>query len=330
MPDIRRRDFITLVGGAAVWPRAATAQEAKRVGVLMGWRETDPDAKLWLSAFTQGLSELGWTIGRNLRMDVRWSGEGIDQARSFAKELVDLQPDVILSSNTPETASVQRETRSIPIVFVSVSDPVGSGFVADFPRPGSDLTGFALQEPSMSGKLLELLTEIAPGVKRAAFMFNPETAPYVQSYYLPVYEAVAQSLKVAPTIAPVHDEAEIETVIASLGREPGAGLIGAPDRFISIHRAAIIASAARHKIPATYGAAGAVSAGGLLFYGPDFVDQFHRAADYVHRILHGAKPTDLPVQLPVKFVMGLNVKTAKALGLTVPQSIFLRADEVAE
>jgi putative ABC transport system substrate-binding protein len=330
---IGRRDFITLLGGAAAaWPVAALGQgeRMRRIGVLMGWAEADVDAKAWLAEFTQALTELGWNVGRNLQIEVRWAGDRTDRRQGFAKELVGLQPDLILSSNTPETAALQRETHTIPIVFVNVSDPVGAGFVASLPRPGGNLTGFMFQEASMVGKLLELLTQIAPDIKRAALMFNPDTAPYVESYYLPVFEAAAQSLKVMPIIAPVHGDAEVEAVVSLLGHEPEGGLVGAPDRFIQDRRATIVSFAAKYKVPAAYVPTNLVRAGGLLSYGPDFYDQFRRAAPYVDRILHGAKPAELPVQLPVKFVVGLNLKTARALGLNVPSSLLARADEVIE
>jgi putative tryptophan/tyrosine transport system substrate-binding protein len=331
---MKRREFITLLGSAAAWPVVARAQQGERVrriGVLMGFADNDPEARLWIARFTQELSELGWIVGRNLQMDIRWDADSsIDQRQIFAKELVSLQPDVILSSTTPATAAIHRETRTIPVVFVIVSDPIGSGLVASLPRPGGNLTGFMFQEPTMAAKMLELLTEIAPGVKRAAIMFNPDTAPYFESYYLPPFEDAARVLKVAPISAPVHNDAEIERFVASLGHEPGSGLIGGPDRFIQIHRAPIIAAAARHSIPAIYSYAVHVREGGLLSYGTDYSDEFRRAAPYVDRILRGAKPADLPVQLPVKFVMMLNLKTAKALGIEVPLFFQQRADEVIE
>jgi putative ABC transport system substrate-binding protein len=223
---MRRRDFITVLGGAAAtWPLAARAQQGdrvRRIGVLMEIDENDPGGKADLLGFTQGLAELGWSDGRNFRMDVRWAAGNVDRMRMFAKELVDLQPDVILARSTPVTAALQRETRTVPIVFVLVSDPVGAGFVAGLPRPGGNITGFIHLEGSMGGKWLQLLTEIAPSVKRVASMFNPDTAPYARSYYVPSFESAARSLKMEPIVASVHSDAEIETVIASLGREPGA------------------------------------------------------------------------------------------------------------
>ena len=315
------------------WPLTARAQQperVRRIGVLMEPPEDDPEGKAHLSGFTQALAELGWIEGRNLRIDVRWAAGSFERIRMFAKELVDLQPDVILSRGTPATAAFQRETRTIPIVFVAVGDPVGSGFVAGLPRPGGNITGFGDAEQTMSGKWLELLTEIAPGIKRAAIMFNPDVAPGGGSYYLPASEAAARSLKVEPIAAPVHSDAEIETVINSLGRESGGGLVVIPDGFVLVHRKPIILLAARNNVPAVYWDNVFARDGGLLGYGPDRVDLFRRSASYVDRILRGAKPADLPVQLPVKFEMTLNIKTAKALGLTVPQSLLLLANEVIE
>jgi putative ABC transport system substrate-binding protein len=330
---VKRRTFIAGLAGAAVWPVVARAQQGdrvRRIGVMMGQEENDPDTKARLSGFTQRLSELGWTEGLNLRMDVRWAAADVDRMRMFAKELVDLQPDVILANTTPVTAALQRETRTILIVFAGVTDPVGDGFVASLPRPGGNITGFLDEEAAMAGKSLQLLTEIAPGVKRAAIMFNPDTAPGGGSYFLPAFEAAAQSLKVAPIVAPVHSDAEIETVITSLGRESGGCLVIQPDTFLMVHRASVLLLAARNNVPALYPRSVYVRDGGLLSYGPDIVDIFRRAALYVDRILRGTKPAELPVQLPVKFGMAINLKTAKALGLTVPQSILLRADEVIE
>ena len=329
---MRRRDFIAGLGAAA-WPMATQAQQGERVrriGVLMEPPEGDPEGKTHLSGFMQALGELGWIEGRNLRIDVRWAAGSFERIRMFAKELVDLQPDVILSRGTPATAAFQRETRTIPIVFVAVGDPVGSGFVAGLPRPGGNITGFGDAEQAMSGKWLALLTEIAPGIKRAAIMFNPDVAPGGGSYYLPASEAAARSHKLEPIAAPVHSEAEIESVMTSLGREPGGGLVVIPDGFVLVHRAPIILLAARNNVPAVYWDNVFARDGGLLGYGPDRVDLFRRSASYVDRILRGAKPSDLPVQLPVKFEMTLNVKTAKALGLAVPPSILLRADDVIE
>jgi putative tryptophan/tyrosine transport system substrate-binding protein len=330
---MRRREFVTLFSGAAVWPLAAWAQQPSgmpRVGVVIAFDENDPEAKAYLSGFTQGLAELGWTNSRNLYMDVRWAAGNVDRMRMSAKELLDLQPDVILAHGTPATAAFQRETRTIPIVFASVSDPVGEGFVESLSRPGGNITGFISQEATMAGKWLELLTEIAPGVKRVAAMFNPDTAPSGGLYVLPVFQAAARSFKVAPIEAPIHSVAEIETVLTSLGREPGGGLVVMPDTFVESHRAHIILLAARNNVPTVYPDSVWARDGGLLSYGPDRADIFRRSAAYVDRILRGAKPAELPVQLPTKFVLAVNAKTAKALGLAVPPSIRLRADEVIE
>jgi putative ABC transport system substrate-binding protein len=296
----------------------------------MALAETDREAQGQLFAFTQGLAELGWIAGRNIQMDIRWAAGSTDRAHVYAKELVDLRPDAIFADSTPQAAALHREARTIPIVFVLVSDPVGEGFVASLPHPGGNMTGFIPQETGMAGKLLQLLADVAPNVKRAAAMFNPDTAPYVERYYLREFEAAAATLKVAPISAPVHDDAEIQTVISSLGREPGSGLVVMPGVFMNVHRATAISLAARFNLPAVYSSLDYSKDGGLLSYGPSLNDIFRRAASYVDRILRGAKPSELPVQLPVKFEMAVNAKTAKALGLTVPQSILLRADEVIE
>jgi len=250
--------------------------------------------------------------------------------RLFSKQLVDLRPDVILASSTPVTAAMKRETRTIPIIFVVVADPIGAGFVASLPRPGGNLTGFTNMEAGMAGKWLELLTEIAPTVKRAAFMFNPDTAPGGGSYHLPLFEAAARLLKVEPIAAPVRSDSEIEMVITSLGREPRGGFVVETDGFMLVHRAPIIMLATRNNVPAVYPLLPFVRDGGLLSYGTDLADIFHRAAPYVDQILRGAKPADLPVQLPIKFLMALNVKAGKAIGLSIPESLLLRADEVIE
>jgi putative tryptophan/tyrosine transport system substrate-binding protein len=331
---MRRREFITLLGGAtAAWPLAALAQQpdrVRRVAVLMGYSEADLEAKELLWEFKEGLSELGWIEGRNLLMVVRWAPGRTDLMRTFAKELVGLQPDVILADSTPVTAAVKRETLTIPIVFAAVADPVGSEFVASLPRPGGNITGFGSLEASMASKWLELLTQIAPGVKRAAMMFNPDTAPYVHSYVLPSFEAAAQSFKIALFATPVHRDSEIETIITSLGRQPGGGLLALPDNFVEINRASIISLAARNNVPAVYQTPVIARDGGLLSYGANFRDIFRRAARYVDSILHGAKPSELPVQMPTKYLMIINIKTAKALGLTVPPALLVAADEVIE
>jgi putative ABC transport system substrate-binding protein len=327
---IRRRDFIAGLGSAAAWPIMARAQQpdrVRRIGVLMVGDENDPLAKARISAFTQALTDLGWTDGRNVRMDLRWYGDD-NKIRALAQELVGLQPDIILGTATPATVALQQETRTIPIVFGSVADPVASGIVTRLDRPSGNITGFANWEGSLVGKWLELLSEIAPGLKRAAFMFNPDTAPV--SVFMRSLETAARSLKLVPIIAPVHSDAEIETTIVALGLEPGGGLVIIGDLFTLQHRALIVPAAARNNVPAVYSTSEFARDGGLLSYGVDLVDISRRTASYVDRILRGEKAGDLPVQFPTKFEMVVNLKTAKALGLTVPQSILLRADEVIE
>jgi len=328
---IRCREFITLLGGAAVgWPFSARAQQSeriRRIGVLMWGDENDPGQKALLSAFIQGLSELGWTDGRNVRMDLRWHGSDINRIRAVAQELVGLQPHVILASSTPATIALQQETGTIPIVFMGVSDPVASGIVERLDRPGGSITGFAILEAPLGGKWLELLSEIAPGLKRAAIMFDPDTAPV--SVYMPSFETAARSLSVVPIIAPVHSDVGIETAIIDLGRKPGGGFVVMPDISMSVHRAPIILAAARNNVPAVYPFSYFARDGGLLSYGVDLVDTYRRAAFYVDRILRGEKPAELPVQLP-RNEMLVNIKTARALGLAIPPSILLRADEVIE
>jgi putative ABC transport system substrate-binding protein len=328
---MKRREFVTLIGGAAAWPLSVRAQQGdrvRRIGVLMGGDENDPVYKRYVSALIQALADLGWTDGGNARIDFRWTGGDIDRIRALARELVGLQPDIILTDSTSATAAVQRKTRTIPIVFVNVGDPVASGIVERLDRPGRNITGFATLEASLGGKWIELISEIAPGLKRVAIVFNPDTAPV--STYMPSFETAARSLKVVPIIAPVHSDVEIETAITALGREPGGGFVVIPDVFMIVHRAPIILAGARNNVPAVYHLSTFARDGGLLSYGPDRVDTFRRAASYIDRILRGAKPSELPVQLPTKFEMAVNLKTAKALGLTVPRSILLRADEVIE
>jgi putative ABC transport system substrate-binding protein len=329
---MRRRNFITLLGGTAAWPLAARAQQpnrVRRIGVLIGGRdENDPEQKRRLSAFTQALADLGWIDGRNVRIELRRGGGDANRIRALAQELVGLQLDIILASSTPATAALKRETRTIPIVFANVSDPVASGIVARLDRPSGNTTGFAALEVSMGGKWLELLSEIAPGLKRAAIMFNPDTAPV--SSFMPSFETAARSLKVMLITAPVHSDLEIEAAIIAFGREPGGGFIVMQDIFTATHRTPIISAAARNHVPAVYALSEFARDGGLLSYGFDLVDTFRRAAYYVDRILRGDKPGDLPVQFPTKFEMVVNRKTATALGLAIPPSILLRADEVIE
>jgi putative ABC transport system substrate-binding protein len=330
---VKRREFITLLGGAAAWPIAARAQRAermRRIGVLMAFGENDPKTKDWFSNFTQGLAELGWTDRRTARMDVRWAAGSVERMQTFAKELVELQPDVIFAGATPATAAVQRETRTIPIVFAVVSDPVGAGFVAGLPRPGGNITGFTNVETVMGGKWLEMLKEVVPRVGRVAIMFNPDTAPGGGAFFLGPFEAAARSLAVEPITARVRSDAEIEAAIASLGREQ-AGLVIMPDSFMQVHQGRVISLTARSNVP-VIGAdlPGFAKEGGLLSYGASFPYIFRRAASYVDRILRGANPADLPVQAPTKYELVINLKTAKALGIEVPPTLVARAHEVIE
>jgi len=328
--QLKRREFITLLGGAAAWPVTARAQQGTRhIGVLMAFDESNARAKGWLVRFARGLSELGWIEGRNLRTDVRWAADVV-RMRMFAKELVGLQPDVILAFGTPVTAALQRETQTIPIVFAIVSDPVGEGFVASLAHPGGNITGFHNSESSIGGKWLELLAQIAPRLNRAAMIFNPDTAPGHGKYYMPDFEAAARSLRVAPISASVHSLGELESVISALGRESGSGFVVTADFFLFNNLTETIGLAARNNLPAVYPWREGTAAGGLLSYGPDLEDIVLRAAPYVDRILHGAIPADLPVQVPTKFELVINLKTAKALGLAVPASLLAIADEVIE
>ena len=330
---MRRREFITCLCGAVAWPLAARAQQSEhvpRIGVLMAFDESDARAQNWLFRFSQELSGLGWRANRKPRMDVRWAGDSVDRMRMFAKELVGLKPDVILSFGTPVTAALQRETHTIPIVFAIVSDPVGEGFVVSLSHPGGNITGFHNSEASIGGKWLELLKQIAPGISRAAMIFNPDTAPGHGRYYMPAFETSGRSLNVEPIAAPVHSVADLEDVIADLGRKHDSGFVAMADFFLFINRAKAISLAERYKVPAVYPWRDVVQAGGLLSYGPDLEDIVRRAAPYVDRVLRGEKPANLPVQVPIKFDVSVNVKTAKALGLEVPQSILVSADQVIE
>jgi putative ABC transport system substrate-binding protein len=330
---MRRRDFLSVLGSAAAaWPLAAQAQRASdmsRVGALLGWSEDVPEYRTQFAAFVQGLAQSGWVEGRNLRIDVRWTNADVDRAGTFAKELVDLRPHVILTSTTPVTVALAKETRAIPVIFVAVSDPVGAGIVGSLSRPGGNVTGFINEEGEMGGKWLALLREVAPRFTRAAIMFNPETAPGGGTYFLGSFEAAAQAMMVEPITARVHSDAEIESAIAALGGGD-AGVVIMTDSFMGIHRGTVISAALRHKVPTIFDGASFAREGGLLAYGSSNADSFRRAADYVDRILHGARPADLPVQVPTLFDMVINLKTAKTLGLEVPLFFQQRADEVIE
>jgi putative tryptophan/tyrosine transport system substrate-binding protein len=331
---MRRRELIALLGGAAVMgPIAAHAQEPDRnirlVGVLMLYPESDPVAQSWLAAFRDTLAKLGWMEGRNLRIELRWGAGDADKVRTFARELINLRPDSILSHTTLATTALAAETRKIPIVFVSVTDPVGSGFATSVAHPDGNVTGFTTNDTAMGGKWVELLKEIAPRTVRVALLFNPATAVPIQ-IYMPSISAAAKSFAVEVSARPVHAKEEIESVIAAQARDPGGGLIVIPDTFNTINRDLIIALAARYRLPAIYYNRSYAEAGGLIAYGDDFAEEFRQAAGYINRILNGANLADLPIQAPTKFKLIINMKTAKALGLAVSNAMQLSADDVVE
>jgi putative tryptophan/tyrosine transport system substrate-binding protein len=330
---MKRRGFITLLGGAAVaWPMASRAQQPdrmRRIGVLSALAETDSEAQAWDAAFRKRLVELGWIDGRNIHIDYRWGGGSVDRVRMFAKELVQLNPDVLVALTTPATAALQAETQTIPIVFAMVSDPVGSGFVASLANPGGNITGFINIEGSLSGKWLELMREIAPQVSRIGFLFNPQTAPFAR-YYLDTFRSAAPTLKFEPIEAPFHTAAEVEAVMAKLGGEAGTGLVVMSDTSTFVYREAIISLADRYRLPTIYPYRVFVAEGGLMSYGIVVADLLRGAASYIDRILRGEKPNELAVQQPTKFELVVNLKTAKALGMKISESFLLRADEVIE
>jgi putative ABC transport system substrate-binding protein len=330
---MRRREFITLIGTAvAAWPLTARAQQPdrmRRIGVLMGLAEDDPDTKARLAGLRQGLERLGWSEGRNVRVDYRFAPAGA-QAQVLAKELVALQPDVVLSNASPATSALQQQTRSIPIVFTGVADPIGSGFVVSLARPGGNITGFLLFEASTAGKWLAMLNDIAPNLSRAAVVINPKTAVYYE-FYLRAAQAAASSLGIDIVFAPIeNDPANISRSFEAFARAPNGGLILLPDTNTNLHRDLIIRLAAQHRLPAVYTDRLFVVAGGLMCYGTDRAEQFRTAASYLDSILRGAKPADLPVQVPTKYETVINLKAAKALGLTVPPALLVAADEVIE
>ena len=324
---------IVLALGLLAAPLLTWAQQIgqiRRIGMLMAFSESDPQAQARVAAFRKGLEEFGWAEGRAVRIDVRWATTSDPaQMQRLAKELVALRPDLILSHNTPTTAALLQYTRTIPIVFAIVSDPVGSGFVASFPRPGGNVTGFTNIEPTMAGKWLELLKQLAPRVARVAFVFNPVTAPYAESYLGP-FRAAAPSFGVEVITAPVRNTSELESVITAQARSPNGGLVMLTDSFLVAHRAEIVLLTARYRLPTVYPFRDFVELGGLASYGNDVRDHFRRAAAYADRILKGATPSDLPVQAPIKWELVINLKTAKALGLTLPPEVLARADEIIE
>jgi len=327
---MRRREFIKLVGAAAGWPLVARAQQperVRRIGVLMG--VGDPSNQSYVTAFRDALTKLGWAEGSNLRTEVRWGAGDADLFRSFAKELVDLRPDVIVGQSTPVVAALVRETQTIPIVFANVADPIGSGFVVSLARPGGNLTGFTTDNSALGGKWVQLLKEIAPRTVRVALLFNPATAVPLK-FYMPSVQAAASTSGIEVNATPVHAKDEIEGVIAAQARDQGGGLILMPDPFNAANHEQITLLAARYRVPAMYYRREFAEAGGLIAYANDFAEQFPQAAAYVDRILKGAKPADLPVQAPTKFDLVINLKTAKALGLDVSPSLLARAAAVIE
>jgi putative ABC transport system substrate-binding protein len=328
---IRRRQFITLLGGSAAWPLAARAQQGERVrhiGVLMPAAADEPVAQARILAFAQALAQLGWTIGRNVRLDTRWATSNADTIRKYAAELVSIAPDVIVATGSSTLGPLLQATRAVPIVFATVADPVGAGYVDSLARPGGNATGFTNMEYGLSGKWLELLKQIAPGVTRAAVLRDPTlTAGPAQ---FAAVQAVAPSFGVELIPVNVRDAREIERAVAAFARSSNGGLIVTASGSAVRHRDLIVTLAARHRLPAVYPYSFAVTGGGLASYGPDLVEQYRQAAGYVDRILKGAKTADLPVQNPTKYELVINLKTAKALGLTVPPTLLARADEVIE
>jgi putative ABC transport system substrate-binding protein len=328
---MRRRDFITLLGGAAAWPLAARAQQGERVrriGVLMTQAANDPEGQARIAAFLQGLQELGWSVGRNLRIDIRWSAGKADDTHKYAAELVALAPDIILASTTPSVAALLQATRTVPIVFTVVADPVGAGFVDSLARPGGNATGFITFEYGLAAKWLELLKEIAPGTTRAAVLRDPAITSGIGQFAAIQTAAPSLGMEIVPVS--VRDAGEIERAVATFARVGNGGLIATGSPLTQLHRELIIMLTARHKLPAVYANRFFVADGGLMSYGPDLVGQHRPAARYVDRILKGEKPADLAVQAPTRYELVINLKTAKVLGLDIPPAVLARADEVIE
>jgi putative ABC transport system substrate-binding protein len=324
---MRRREFIALVGGAAAWPLAARAQQTRRVGVLMSIAESDAQSQAWLATLRRDLQELGHAEARTISFEVRWGGGAMDRIRAHAVELVKLAPDVILAHGSPSAAALKQATASIPVVFVVVNDPVAQGIVSNIARPGGNITGFSLVDYSVLGKAMQLLSEVAD-TSRIGVMFNPDTYPYYETY-LKSFRTNHPTFKLEVSGVRVRAASEIEPEFGKLAGS-GTALIVAPDPFNNVHRATIIKAAAQNRVPVSYPLRFFVQDGGLMAYGPDLTDLFKRAADYVDRILKGAKPADLPVQAPTKYELVINLKTAKTLGLDIPTAVLARADEVIE
>jgi putative ABC transport system substrate-binding protein len=330
---MRRREFLTLVGGVTVaWPGVVRAQKSgvlRRVGLLMVYEEGKPQVQAWLAAFRDALGKLGWTEDQNIHFEFRWAGIDLDRIQQAAKELIALRPDLIISSSSPTTATLTRETRTIPIVFVNIVDPVGQGFVASLSRPGGNATALVNLEASMAGKLVALLKEIMPHVARVAIPFNVATSPYAD-FYLNYFKSTASPLGVEVIAEATYDIAAFETFASAQAREPNTGVVPVPSSFMQIHLIEIAAMMARYRLPTVHFDRAFVEAGGLMSYGNDITDNYRRAATFVDRILKGDKPSDLPVQFPVKFDLAVNLNTAKALGLTVSQTLLATADEVIQ
>ena len=326
---MRRREFITVIGSAIAWACAARAQQVRRMGVLLGFAENDSDAQSGLALFRAELQELGWTEGRNIEMAIRAVGADVEAMKRFAKELVALQPDLIVTSSTPATAAMLQQTRTIPVIFVLVGDPIGSGFVTSLAQPGGNVTGFTPIVGSLGGKWVEVLREIAPRLSRVTLVFNPPTAPFVKDYLNP-FRTAAASHGMEAIVGPVNDMSELESLFTTQAREPNSGFVVIPDVFTVSHRPEIISLAARWRVPAIYWSRSFTEMGGLISYGPYLSDEYRRGASYVDRILRGAKPSELPVQAPTKFELVINLKTAKALGLDVPLHLQQLADDVID
>jgi putative ABC transport system substrate-binding protein len=328
---MQRREFITLVGGAAAWPLAARAQQrpTRKIGFLSAFDENNSAVRSMTTEMFQTLSALGWEIGRNVEVAQHWTAGNLDRTRALAKELVALRPDALVALGTPATAALQKETSTIPIVFLVVADPVGAGFVASLARPGGNITGLSNPDEAFGGKLLSLLKTVAPRIKRAAVMFNPETAPRQGLYHLGSFEAAARSLAIEPVTARVHSDADIEQAIAALPRDHG-GLVLIPDIFVNIHQGTVTTAALRNGLPTIFDSTSFAEKGGLLQYGPNVPEMYRRAASYLDRILRGARPNDLPVELPTKYRLVINLKTAKAIGIDVSPDMLSLADEVVE
>jgi putative ABC transport system substrate-binding protein len=328
---MRRREFIALLGGATAWPIASRAQPTdriRRLGVLIGRGEGDPDGRQWVASFERGLKDEGWIPGQNVLIDYRWQTSDPKQREAFVSEVVAFKPDILVASTTQYLVAARNATRTIPIVFVAVADPVAQGFVASLAHPGGMITGFGLEEPAMGAKWVELLREIAPGIRSITAIFDPETSP--SRMFLPSVEASLKSEGGELTVSPVRNESQIGPAIAEAAGRPSSGLLVLPDTLPQSHRELVVAATAKHWLPAIYTIAPFARSGGLIAYGIDRYDLFYRAAAYVDRILKGAKPGSLPVQMPTKFELAINLKTAKALGLEVPATLLTRADEVIE